>query len=68
MHYFFLLITLILLPQLNAQQCNLTLSGTISDIHNEAPIASVSVYLKEIQRTTQTDSLGRYTFNNLSLS
>ena len=54
-----------MLPQLNAQQCNLTLSGTISDIHNEAPIASVSVYLKEIQRTTQTDSLGRYTFNNL---
>jgi iron complex outermembrane receptor protein len=49
----------------NTQTCSYTLSGSISDIHNEAPIPNVTVVIKELNLTTYSDSLGRYSFSNI---
>lgn len=62
-----LIISFLLFVQFSifAQNCGFSLTGTISDIHNEAPIPFVSVQIKELKINTFTDSLGRYTFSKL---
>lgn len=66
MKYVIIIALLLFFPFLGrTQQCQLSLTGSVSDIHNEAPIAFVAVYIKELQLTTHTDSLGRYSFSGL---
>ncbi len=66
MKYVIIIALLLFFPFLGrTQQCQLSLTGSVSDIHNETPIAFVAVYIKELQLTTHTDSLGRYSFSGL---
>lgn len=64
---FFLLCVFFVFLANNAygQNCQCKLSGSISDLHNEAPIGFVAVQLKEVDRTVFSDSLGHYSFSGL---
>ena len=64
---FFLLCVFFVFLAHNAygQNCLCKLSGSISDLHNEAPIGFVAVQLKEVDRTVFSDSLGHYSFSGL---
>jgi iron complex outermembrane receptor protein len=47
------------------QVCTYSLSGIVSDIHNDAPISAIEIYIKELNKKVETDSLGRFQFSSL---
>jgi iron complex outermembrane recepter protein len=48
-----------------AQQCVYTISGIVSDIHNDSPISAIEISIKELNVRVVTDSLGRFQFTAL---
>ena len=50
---------------LQAQQCVYTISGIVSDIHNDSPISAIEISIKELNVRVVTDSLGRFQFTAL---
>ncbi|MGB0390468.1 MAG: TonB-dependent receptor [Salibacteraceae bacterium] len=61
-----LLVTVILIPAyLSAQNCDLTISGYITDISTGTPIEFANVYSKEAATGAVTDSSGFFEIKNL---
>lgn len=46
-------------------QCQFSLKGKIVDSHNGEPLFFTRIYLKEINRTTLSDSLGEFQFSTI---
>ena len=60
LYFFYFLIT-----QSSFAQNKGNLSGYIIDAENKSPLSSTTITLKELNQTVQSDSLGRYRFQNI---
>jgi len=60
-----LLLFLFISGNTTGQNCTHNFSGIVSDIHNDAPISAIEIYLKELNKKVETDSLGRFQFLSL---
>jgi len=61
-----LIIYLILVGHLaTAQDCPITINGLVSDSGTHLPLEYVNIYIREIERGTATDSLGRFEIRGL---
>ena len=49
----------------NAQECNYTFKGQITDFHDKTPIIGASVYIKNINKYAVSDDQGNFVINNL---
>ena len=54
----------IVLLSCKAQDCNLVISGTVTDEATELPLAFVNVFVQELSNGTLTDEKGNFTFQN----
>lgn len=59
---FFIFIFSILGAFLSAQDCNLTLSGDVSDFDNSEHLEFTSIYIVELDRGVLSDDHGKFTF------
>ena len=60
------LLILLLLPVLTfAQNCNLTISGTVEDANSGIPISYANVYLKEVKKGVVSDEVGFFQFQSI---
>ena len=58
-------VVLCCIAQANAQKCNLTLKGQITDFHDNTTIVGASVHILNSDKYTTTNFDGMYEFNNL---
>src|SRR5688572_7919364 len=49
-----------------AQAPQATLTGTVSDAHDQSPVAGATVTLEEAARSVTTGTDGRFSFDNLA--
>lgn len=50
---------------LYSQTCNLSVSGKITDLHDESPIIGALVFIEGTNNFSQTDEDGKYLIENL---
>ncbi|WP_298896157.1 TonB-dependent receptor [uncultured Psychroserpens sp.] len=65
MKYYILCIVVSLFGISNAQDCSLTLLGEITDFHDNTPIASANIYIKNFDRYIVSDLDGKFKIENL---
>ncbi len=65
--YKLILVVLLLFStlQLEAQTCNITLSGTVKDFHNGENLELAVVYLTPLQRSVSTNAEGKFAIDDL---
>lgn len=62
---FFLCAFMLTFINTNAQKCNYTFKGQITDFHDSTPIIGASVYIKNLNKYTVSDEQGNFTIENL---
>ena len=50
---------------IQAQNCSVQLSGTVSDIDTKQPLENATVFIKELNQSVISDVNGFYRFTNL---
>ncbi|WP_298757488.1 TonB-dependent receptor [uncultured Psychroserpens sp.] len=65
MKYYILCIVISLFGISNAQDCSLTVLGEITDFHDNTPIASANIYIKNFDRYIISDLDGKFKIENL---
>ncbi|MCD2258995.1 TonB-dependent receptor [Psychroserpens luteolus] len=65
MKYYILCIVISIFGISNAQDCSLTLLGEITDFHDNTPIASANIYIKNFDRYIISDLDGKFKIENL---
>jgi len=65
--YYFVIIAIFSGISIKAQStdCNLSLSGRVTDLLDEEPLAYATIYIKESQVATVCDANGKFNFTNL---
>ena len=58
-------ICLSFLTNLYSQSCNLSVSGKITDLHDESPIIGALVFIEGTNNFSQTDENGKYLIENV---
>lgn len=61
---FFFVIFIFIIRSASAQ-CSYTLQGKVIDHHDRQPLEFAEIYIKELQKGSLTDSLGKYTITGL---
>ncbi len=49
----------------HAQECNSTLSGSVMDFHDNSVLEGAMIYVKDLDITAESDSMGDYRIENL---
>lgn len=62
---FILLFFFGIISEMNAQNCQITLSGHVVDENTEMPFAFATIYIKEAKKGATTDENGAFEINNL---
>lgn len=65
MHRYALIILLLSSIISISQNCDNTLYGSVTDLHDDSALVDVRLYIEALEQTVETDSNGKFTFVNL---